>query len=121
MERRILVFIVLAIMGLTTQAGDLPDHYFVSRVDDANVIIYREKDDVLSASFYYRVYVNGDYVGKLQSESEYWLRLPEGQHRLMANDRDHHRIDIDVVAGKTLRVRGEIHDRPTTHLSWSVD
>lgn len=92
------LFFVLSTFGTTALAADVE---IVNSEADANLIIYRDKSDLMSRSVYYRFRVNGQYVGKLRLGDSLYLRTSGGNHIITANDPQ--RTTIDVTMGNETR------------------
>lgn len=83
---------------------------------NANLVIYRPND---GSSLSYRIWVDDQYMGKLELDEVLELQLPAGEHTIRSNDRKRSELSVTVTEQGTTYVRSEIYRK--THMSLAVD
>ena len=79
------------------------------------VIVFRDKGLSANADMYYRLYVNGERMGKLKRNTAFHMQLPVGEHVIETNDPDETTITVTVNEGRTTFVQASIDKR------WDID
>lgn len=85
------LFTLLCIFTMSASAESIK---IVSSESEANLIIYRDKNRVLSNRVYLRFRVNGQYVGKLRIGESLFLRTAEKEQLISVNDPKRSRIMV---------------------------
>ncbi len=83
---------------------------------NANLVIYRPDD---GSSLSYRIWVDDQYMGKLELDEVLALQLPAGEHTIRSNDRKRSKLSVTLTEQGTTYVRSEIYRK--THMSLAVD
>lgn len=83
---------------------------------NANLVIYRPND---GSSLSYRIWVDDQYMGKLELDEVLELQLPAGEHTIRSNDRKRSELSVTVTEQGTTYVRSEIYRK--TRMSLAVD
>lgn len=119
---RILTAIFSVVLALALAACNSTGHNYSASTpgEPANVVIYRPGQPPTQAGAYYRLFVNGSEVGKLENDRYIALHLPQGEHVIKANDPARTELNLQVQAGKTYWLRGEVVREPAPKLALTV-
>lgn len=82
----------------------------------SRLIIYRPSVQNSQSALYFRVYVDGQYLGKLKNGHHYLVNLAPGDHLITANAKDRPTLSVTVRTASTAVVRTEISRR--NKLNW---
>lgn len=109
---------ILACLWVAATSHAAEQNFLPAQGQQPNLIISQSQRG--SSAMYYRLYVDEQYIGKFKRGSEYALRLPVGEHRVMVNDEERSEIIVEIVGGELLQLRGNYQTSPRRYIRWSL-
>ena len=100
---------LISALTMTAQAGTAEQqqaNVTAAEADTAKVVIYRPKQTASVKSINYRLYVNGEKLGRLKTSSYQSVDLPAGEHTITVNDKARSEYVFKIEAGETVVVKG---------------
>lgn len=92
---------MMAVLSLASPFSNAAEFEVVDSEAEANLVIYRDKNDRAGRNIYYRLSVDGKFVGKLRAGKTLYLRSSAEEHLLAANDPK--RTSLRVSLGNATR------------------
>ena len=89
-------------------AGNSSANVQTEAQSDTNLIIYRDEGLRTNSKMYYRVYVDGEYMGKLKRNTAFHMNLTPGTHLVETNDPEQQSIEVNVSVDNVSYVSAEI-------------
>jgi hypothetical protein len=81
--------------------------------DNANLVIYRPND---GSSLNYRIWVDGEHMGRLKVGATMKLRVDPGNHVISSNDSNRTQLTVTVTELDATYVRKEVNRKNTISL-----
>lgn len=115
MKNYIIVSLMFLVSLVTVTSLAHAEEQLVS-AEQANLVIYRPND---GSAMSYRLWVDEQYMGKLERGHTVMLQLPAGEHVISANDSKRSKLQVTVDDQGVTYVRNAIERK--TRLSLTVD
>ncbi len=84
-----------------------------------NLVIYRPSQNVALQRAYFRVSVDGKWIGKLKDRSYYALNLEKGVHTISANDGTKNQIKVTITDEGKIFVSAVVKRKPSYHMAFT--
>ncbi len=103
--KNIIIVGLMFVVSLLTVATAANAEPAAENAEQVNLVIYRPND---RSALNYRVWVDGQYLGKLERGEVLKLHLSAGEHLIRANDSKRSHLTVMLGGQKVTYVRSEI-------------